>query len=125
MTVLFVSENVREITEYVDVSLRCAAVSFVFLAIVNIYRNGIQGMGFGLLPMTAGIAELIGRSMAAVAASQFGSFLGICLASPAAWVLAAGLLLGMYYRIMRQYKKKGMLEPGEEEAVPVLKKRYT
>ena len=125
MTVLFVSENVREITEYVDISLRCAALSFVFLAVVNIYRNGIQGMGFGLLPMTAGIAELVGRSMAAVAASRFGSFLGICLASPVAWILAAGLLLVMYFRIMRQFKAKGMLEQGEAEAVPVLKKRYT
>ncbi|MXP76473.1 MATE family efflux transporter [Lachnospiraceae bacterium WCA-9-b2] len=125
VTVLFVSENVREITEYVDISLRCTAASFVFLAVVSIYRNGIQGMGFGLLPMTAGIAELAGRSIAALAASQFGSFLGICLASPAAWVLAAGLLLGMYFRIMHQYKRKGMMKEEPEEMVPVLKKGYT
>ena len=32
MTVMFVSENVRQIMELVDVSLRCAAVSFVFLS---------------------------------------------------------------------------------------------
>ncbi len=125
VTVLFVSENVREITEYVDISLRCTAASFVFLAVVSIYRNGIQGMGFGLLPMTAGIAELAGRSIAALAASRFGSFLGICLASPAAWVLAAGLLLGMYFRIMHQYKRKGMMKEEPEEMVPVLKKGYT
>ena len=68
MTVLFVSENVRQLMSLVDGSLRCAAVSFVFLAVVNIYRNGIQGMGYGILPMTAGIAELIGRCGAALAA---------------------------------------------------------
>ena len=45
MTVLFVSENVRQLMSLVDVSLRCAAVSFVFLAVVNIYRNGTYGMG--------------------------------------------------------------------------------
>ena len=75
--------------------------------------------------MTAGLAELVGRCLAAVAASRFGSYLGICMASPVAWVLAAGLLLGMYFRIMHQYQLKGMMEQDEEEAVLVLKKRYT
>lgn len=123
MTVLFVSENVSEIMSYVDICLKCVAVSFVFLAVVNVYRNGIQGMGYGLLPMTAGIAELAGRCMAVLAASHYGSYMGICLASPAAWVLASGLLLVMYFRIMHQYKMKGMLD--DEEASVVLKKRYT
>lgn len=123
MTVLFVSENVREIMSYVDICLKCVAVSFVFLAVVNVYRNGIQGMGYGLLPMTAGIAELAGRCMAVLAASHYGSYMGICLASPAAWVLASGLLLVMYFRIMHQYKMKGMLD--DEEASVILKKRYT
>ncbi|MCI5870139.1 MAG: MATE family efflux transporter, partial [Dorea sp.] len=74
--------------------------------LVNVYRNGIQGMGYGLLPMTAGIAELIGRSSAAMIASHFGSYTGICLASPAAWVLAGGLLIVMYFTVMRQQERK-------------------
>ena len=57
MTVLFVSENVAAITNYVDIYLKCVGVSFIPLVFVNVYRNGIQGMGYGLLPMTAGIAE--------------------------------------------------------------------
>lgn len=61
MTIFFVSENVNQIMEYVDIYLRCVSVSFLPLVIVNLYRNGIQGMGYGLLPMTAGIAELVGR----------------------------------------------------------------
>lgn len=124
MTVLFVSEDVARITAYVDIYLKCVAVSFVFLAIVNIFRNGIQGMGYGLLPMTAGIAELIGRSMAALIASHFGSYKGICLASPAAWVLTTGLLLIMYSRIMRQYKEKGMLGQTDKSRIPVWKRRH-
>lgn len=60
MTIFFVSENVNQIMEYVDIYLRCVSVSFLPLVIVNLYRNGIQGMGYGLLPMTAGIAELVG-----------------------------------------------------------------
>ena len=88
-------------TNYVDIYLKCVGVSFIPLVFVNVYRNGIQGMGYGLLPMTAGIAELIGRSSAALIASYVGSYAGICMASPVAWVLAGGLLLLMYRWIMK------------------------
>ena len=108
MTIFFVSENVNQIMEYVDIYLRCVSVSFLPLVIVNLYRNGIQGMGYGLLPMTAGIAELVGRSGAALIASHFGSYMGICLASPAAWVLAGTLLLIMYFEIMKGKKDRNL-----------------
>ena len=108
MTIFFVSENVNQIMEYVDIYLRCVSVSFLPLVIVNLYRNGIQGMGYGLLPMTAGIAELVGRSGAALIASYFGSYMGICLASPAAWVLAGTLLLIMYFEIMKGKKDRNL-----------------
>lgn len=109
LTVLFVSKNLGEITKLVEVYLLCAASMFIPLAIVNIYRNGIQGMGFGILPMMAGVAELVGRGVVAVVAASMGSYIGACMASPAAWVLAGGLLLVMYFHIMRGYKKKGYL----------------
>lgn len=105
LTVLFVSENVAQITALADVYLKCVGVMFIPLAIVNIYRNGIQGMGYGLLPMLAGVAELIGRGVVAVISAAKGSYLGACLASPAAWVLAGGLLLVMYFAIMHGYQK--------------------
>ena len=108
MTIFFVSENVNQIMEYVDIYLRCVSVSFLPLVIVNLYRNGIQGMGYGLLPMTAGIAELVGRSGAALIASHFGSYMGICLASPAAWVLAGTLLIVMYFKIMKGKKDRNL-----------------
>ena len=43
---------------------------FIPLAVVNIYRNGIQGLGYGLLPMMAGVAELTGRGIVAVIAGK-------------------------------------------------------
>ena len=115
MTVFFVSENLDQIMGYVDIYLRCVSVSFLPLVIVNLYRNGIQGLGYGLLPMTAGIAELIGRSGAALIASHFGSYMGICLASPAAWVLAGTLLIVMYFKIMKG-KKDREIQTGYAEA---------
>ena len=101
LTPLFLSENLGQIMGYVDIYLKCVGLFFIPLAVVNIFRNGIQGMGYGLLPMMAGVAELIGRGVVAIFASEKKSYVGVCMASPAAWILAGGLLLIMYYFIMK------------------------
>ena len=104
LTPLFLSENLGQIMGYVDIYLKCVGLFFIPLAVVNIFRNGIQGMGYGLLPMMAGVAELIGRGVVAIFASEKKSYVGVCMASPAAWILAGGLLLIMYYFIMKNIK---------------------
>ena len=106
MTYLFVSEDVDIIMSSVDIYLKCIGIFFIPLAVVNIYRNGIQGLGYGLLPMMAGVAELIGRGVVAVIAGTKRSYPGVCMAGPAAWVLAGGLLIVMYYFIMNVNMKK-------------------
>lgn len=106
MTYLFLSENVEEVIGNVEIYLRCVGAFMIPLAIVNTYRNGIQGMGYGLLPMMAGVAELVGRGVTALIAGHYQSYLGTCMASPVAWVLAAALLLGMYHYIMRDLEQK-------------------
>ena len=83
MTYLFVSEDVGVIMDSVNIYLWCVGIFFIPLAVVNIYRNGIQGLGYGLLPMMAGVAELVGRGVVAVIAAGRKSYLGVCLASPA------------------------------------------
>ena len=106
MTIFFVSENVNQIMEYVDIYLMCVSVSFLPLVIVNLYRNGIQGMGYGLLPMMAGVAELVGRGVVAMIAAGQKSYVGVCMASPAAWILASALLIVMYYYVIHQNEKR-------------------
>ena len=106
MTYLFVSEDVGVIMDSVNIYLWCVGIFFIPLAVVNIYRNGIQGLGYGLLPMMAGVAELVGRGVVAVIAAGRKSYLSVCLASPAAWVLASVLLIAMYYYIVKIDLKK-------------------
>lgn len=102
LTYMFISESVEEILPNVEIYLTCVSIFFIPLLIVNQYRNGIQGMGYGLLPMTAGIAELAGRGVVAVIAANMRSYVGICLASPVAWILASILLIVVYLAIMRK-----------------------
>ena len=89
-----------------DTYLRCISLFFIPLTIVNVHRNGIQGMGFGVLPMMAGVAELIGRGVASVVAAHYRCYIGICMGGPAAWVLAAALLIWMYHMVIRKLEKQ-------------------
>lgn len=106
LTYLFVeATDVPQVIGRVQTYLICVSVFFIPLTVVNLYRNGIQGMGYGLLPMTAGIAELVGRGAVAVLASYKKSYVGVCLASPMAWILAGSLLLIMYFKIMKSMEQ--------------------
>lgn len=105
LTYLFVSSDVQTLMGQVDIYLKCASLFFIALNIVNVYRNGIQGMGYGVLPMMAGVAELLGRGIVALAAGLNRSYLLACLASPVAWVFAGVLLLFMYRVVMKQQEK--------------------
>ncbi len=113
LTYLFISGDVSSVIDSVDLYLKCIGAFFIPLTIVNLYRNGIQGLGYGLLPMTAGIAELIGRGVVAVIAAQYHSYFGICMAGSVAWVLAGGLLLGLYAYIVRHDLSKLPPKPAE------------
>lgn len=103
VTGLFVTGDATQIEGMVDTYMKYTALFLIPLTVVNVYRNGIQGMGYGLLPMTAGIAELVGRGSVALIAIHYHSYAGVCLASPMAWILASALLLTMYFAIMKKH----------------------
>lgn len=103
MTYLFVSENVDAVMAQVQVYMQCIAIFMIPLMIVNLYRNGIQGMGYGLLPMMAGVTELAARAVVSQIAAHYKSYLGVCVASPVAWVSAAVFLLIVYYFIIKRH----------------------
>ena len=106
LTGLFVSEKLDALMPLVDLYLRCVAVFFIPLAVVNVYRNGIQGMGFGFTAMLGGVAELVGRGVVAIVAAHYDSYLGICMASPMAWILAGILFIVMYCLIMKEVRRR-------------------
>ncbi|MGI6028912.1 MAG: MATE family efflux transporter [Candidatus Heteroscillospira sp.] len=72
-------------------------VAFYFpLALVNIFRFMIQGMGFSPLATLAGALEMIGRGAVAYMVPWLG-YSAACFASPAAWLLADAFLVPAYF----------------------------
>lgn len=106
LSYLFISDNAAEVIPMVDIYVKCVGIFFIPLHFVNVLRNGIQGMGYGVLPMLAGVAELTGRGITAVIAASEKSYLGACLASPMAWIVATALLVFMYFYVMKDTAKR-------------------
>lgn len=103
---LFISDNADVVLPMVEIYLRCVGLFMIPLYVVNCYRNGFQGMGYGMLPMLSGVAELLGRGVMAVVAAKKKSYILACMASPIAWVVATILLIMLYFYVMKDMKKK-------------------
>ena len=83
---------------------------FFPLALVNIFRLLIQGMGFSPLATLAGVLELAGRAAVSLLVPSLG-FAAACFASPVAWLMADLFLLPAYLycyrRLTRPRRRRG------------------
>lgn len=106
LSYLFISDNGDVVIPMVDTYIKCVGFFLIPLHFVNVLRSGIQGMGYGVLPMMAGAAELLGRGVTAFAAASHKSYLAACMASPVAWIAASVLLVFMYHYVAKDMEKK-------------------
>lgn len=85
---------------------------YIPLALVNIVRFLIQGMGFSLFAVLAGVMEMIGRTVAAVVLVPIFGFPAICFASPIAWILADIFLIPAYISVKNKLARvfRGQVE---------------
>ena len=63
---------------------------------IFIYRNGLQGLDRGFLPMLSGVVELVSRYVVILIAAKPYGYLGVCFADPAAWLVTGIMLLIAY-----------------------------
>ena len=84
---------------YAKIYIIICGMFFVPLGMIFIFRNALQGCGFGFVPMLGGVVELASRLVAAFVAAKLLSYEGVCLANASAW-LTAGIFLWVAYRIL-------------------------
>ncbi len=105
----FVSTEEAEFTailEHASYYLRVNGIFYPTLAVLFVLRNSLQGMGYSFLPMSAGILELVARVFAAWILVKFAGYLGVCLASPVAWIAADILLISSAVYALSMLPKK-------------------
>ena len=111
MVSMFVDVNQSpQVVEMGAYLLRVDSCFYIPLMFVNVLRLAIQGMGYTREAMLAGLLETAARILVAVVLVPWLGYTGVCLAHPAAWVLACLFLFPCYFaKIGKERKRFGCL----------------
>lgn len=103
---LFVDGGEQEIIYQVRQFLIWNTAFYFPLALVNIVRFLIQGMGFASFAILAGVLEMVARSLAGFVLVPMIGFTGVCLGSPIAWIFADAFLIPAYFHVKKVLKNR-------------------
>ena len=106
MTLLFVSASETEVIDVAVLYFHMVFWCYPFLGSIFLYRNTLQGLGYGLVPMLGGVFELVARTGIVLLVAGKASFAGVCLSDPAAWISALIPLVPYYFYVTRSWRKE-------------------
>lgn len=101
---LFVKNPTEEVLRCAKRYLFICMWFYPFLAMIMIFRNTLQGLGRGLVPMLSGIEEMGTRVIVIMLLAGRIGYTGICCAEPVTWGCTAILLMIAYF----VYEHKGI-----------------
>ena len=104
LAALFLDAEAMSLMPLVRQYLLIVTAFSVPLALVNILRFMIQGMGFSPIATLAGALEMIGRGAMAYLTPALG-YMAACFASPVAWLLAGVFLIAAYFLCWRHLRR--------------------
>ena len=102
---LFMEASEKAILGNVTTFLLINSAFFFPLSLVNIIRFTIQGMGYSVLAICAGICEMVARSIVGFVFVPMWGFVAACFASPVAWICADIFLIPAFFYCLRRLKK--------------------
>ena len=105
LTRLFLSASETKVISDARMFLIYNSVFYIPLALVNIIRFLIQGMGYPGFAIISGICEMVARIFAAVWLIPIIGFAGACLASPIAWIAADCFLIPAFLTTRKRLYK--------------------
>ncbi len=121
IALLFVNAEETEIIRHVTWFLR-ANVAFYFpLALVNIVRFTIQGLGFSKFAILAGVSEMAARCLVALAFVPVFGYIAVCFANPAAWIFADLFLIPAYIYVMKRLYRMDLRPVQQEDCTKLTK----
>ncbi len=106
ISLLFLDANETDILDNVRLYLLVGSSFYFPLALVNILRFTIQGLGFSRLAILAGVCEMAARAVVGTFVVPVAGFLGACFASPVAWICADLFLIPAFVCIMKSLQRK-------------------
>ena len=119
---LFLDPREPNLALLVELTSRYIIISCAFffpLALVNIVRFSIQGMGFSTFAILAGVMEMAARVVVGQFFVPAFGYTAACFASPAAWVCADLFLVPACAACIKRLRKLYPSRPDEPQTVPV------
>jgi len=104
LPVLFVGREETQIISQIYTYLLLNVVCYLLLSIVNIVRFLIQGMGYSMFAILAGVCEMAARSFVAFALVPAFGYTAACLANGCAWIAADLFLIPAYFYVMKKLR---------------------
>lgn len=115
---MFIDTPTDSIVRYANGYLLAVAPFYLLMGLLLIVRSSVQSMGNGKAPFAACITELVLRIIATFGLSALLGYVGICLASPIAWLGADLLLVVVYCSMMKKNRGKTLASAETRNAVP-------
>ena len=115
LAALFIDTGNPELLANAKQMLMVNSAFYIPLALVNIVRFLIQGMGFGTFAILAGVCEMVARSLAGLFLVPSFGFIGVCFASPLAWIFADAFLIPAYLHVKRKLER--LFEPSASDTL--------
>lgn len=106
LTLLFVDGSETEIIEQTYFYMLANGAFYFPLALVNIVRFLIQGMGFSQFAVIAGVFEMAARSLTAFALTPIWGYPATCFGNAIAWIFADIFLIPAYYICRNTLRKR-------------------
>jgi putative MATE family efflux protein len=110
LALLFLDASQTEILAHIQQYLMYSASCLYVLASLMILRNALQGLGYSVPAMAAGLFELIARAVVGLVFVRSIGFSAICISNPAAWFAADIFLIPAYAMAMRRMKRRAAVE---------------
>ena len=103
---LFVDASEAQVIRQAHQFLIFNSLAYVLLVFVNVWRFTIQGMGFSLFAVLAGVCEMAARAMVGILLVPVFGYVVVCFASPFAWLLADFFLIPAFRSCTRQLRMR-------------------
>ena len=102
LILLFVNASEVTVIAQAKQFLVTNAAFYLMLALVNIVRFLIQGMGFSGFAVFAGVFEMVARALVGLVFVPTFGFIAACFASPLAWIFADCFLIPAFFHCRKK-----------------------
>ena len=106
ISMLFLDKPDGQILDCIRQFVFWNSAMYIFLVFINIFRYGIQGMGFSNVAMFAGFFELAARGIVALYFVPRFGFQAVCFANPSAWIAADLFLIPAFFLVKKRLERK-------------------